>query len=139
MVMFLRTSEEIVAKYYNKHCEYEEKRLFQDHYHMLEFIITFHYLKKYIPKEPSYILDCGCGSGTYAIVLAGMGHYVALVDISEKLLELAKKKFQRTGRMNRVLAIVKTSCRDLSILMMNSLMLCYVLDLYIIFRTQRIG
>ena len=80
---------------------------------MLEFIVTFYYLKKHIPY-PSRILDCGCGSGVYSIVLAGMGHYVALVDISEQLLELARKKFQRTGRMDKVLAITKTPSTDLS-------------------------
>jgi len=80
---------------------------------MLEYIVTFHYLRKYLPRSGT-ILDCGCGSGNYAIVLAGMGYHVALVDISEKLLNLAKKKFLRAGRTENLICAVNTSSTNLS-------------------------
>jgi len=103
----------IVERYYEHHADYEDKRLFQDPYHMLEFIVTFYYLRKYLP-EAGDILDCGCGSGNYAIVLAGMGYNVALVDISQKLLNIATEKFRRTNRLSKLISVVKTSSTDLS-------------------------
>jgi len=63
---------------------------------------------KYLPKSGD-ILDCGCGSGNYAIVLAGMGYRVALVDISQRLLDMAVEKFGRTGRLDRIISVEKTS------------------------------
>ena len=105
--------EKIVEHYYDFHAEYESTRLFQDPYHMLEFIVTFHYLKKHLPKKGK-VLDCGCGSGNYAIVLAGMGYRVALVDISQRLLDIAVEKFRRTGRLDRLISVVKTSSTNLS-------------------------
>jgi len=103
----------IVERYYDHHAGYEDRRLFQDPYHMLEFIVTFHYLRKYLP-ETGNILDCGCGSGNYAIVLAGMGYNVALVDISQRLLDIAAEKFRRTNRLSKLISVVKTSSTDLS-------------------------
>jgi len=107
-------ASDIVRRYYNHHAEYEDKRLFQDKYHMLEFIVSFYYLRKYLPKRGN-ILDCGCGSGNYSIVLAGMGYNVALVDISSKLLEIAKNKFLRCGRQDKIIAIVNTSSTNLGV------------------------
>jgi len=103
----------VVERYYDRHAGYENRRLFQDPYHMLEFIVTFHYLRKYLP-EMGNILDCGCGSGNYAIALVGMGYNVALVDISQRLLDIAVEKFRRTNRLSRLISAVKTSSTDLS-------------------------
>ena len=102
----------MVERYYDFHSDYEDRRLFQDPYHMLEFIVTFHYLRKYLPRSGD-LLDCGCGSGNYAIVLAGMGYRVALVDISQRLLDIALEKFRRTNRLDRIISVVRTSSTDL--------------------------
>ncbi len=113
MLDYYKSSVPIVKRYYDYHAEYEAMRLFQDPYHMLEFIVTFHYLKKYL-RGSGDILDCGCGSGNYAIVLAGMGYRIALVDISQKLLDIAVEKFRRANRTNRLISVVRTSATDLS-------------------------
>ena len=106
-------SEEFVAKYYDEIAENEVKRLFKDKYHLLEYIVTMHYINKYFPKSGK-ILDCGCGPGHYAIALARRGYRVALVDISVRLLEVAKRRFEEEKLEDRIIAIMKTSSTNLS-------------------------
>ena len=40
--------------------------------------------------EPLRVLDAGCGQGTQAIALAGLGHHVVGLDLSDALLETAR-------------------------------------------------
>ena len=40
--------------------------------------------------EPLRVLDAGCGQGTQAIALAGLGHHVVGIDLSDALLEAAR-------------------------------------------------
>jgi len=42
MVCASMLGKSIVERYYDYHSNYEDRRLFQDPYHMLEFIVTFH-------------------------------------------------------------------------------------------------
>jgi ubiquinone/menaquinone biosynthesis C-methylase UbiE len=58
-----------VREWYDSKANYEWKRLFQDAYHRLEFIVHMHFLDKYLPKE-GLILDAGGGPGRYTIELA---------------------------------------------------------------------
>lgn len=44
------------------------------------------------PRENMRILDVGCGTGNYSIKLSQLGCSVVGVDISENMLEIAKKK-----------------------------------------------
>lgn len=57
----------------------------------LEFIINWHYIKKYLPIEGK-ILDNGAGPGKYAMELAKLGLHVTLSDLTPKLVEIAEKK-----------------------------------------------
>ena len=43
-------------------------------------------------KKVSSILDIGCGTGSHALPFADMGYAVTGVDISEDMLEIARKK-----------------------------------------------
>ncbi|MFB0567325.1 MAG: class I SAM-dependent methyltransferase, partial [Candidatus Bathyarchaeia archaeon] len=60
---------EMVKRWYDARAEYEWIRLFQDGYHQLEYLITMHFLEKYLPSK-GLILDAGGGPGRYAIELA---------------------------------------------------------------------
>lgn len=44
------------------------------------------------PTKGMHVLDAGCGTGNYSIKLARLGCTVTGVDISEKMLAIAKKK-----------------------------------------------
>jgi len=59
----------VIKEFYDTHAEREWRRLFHDAYHRLEFIVTMHFLDKYLPKA-GLILDAGGGPGRYTIELA---------------------------------------------------------------------
>ena len=84
-----------VADYYNAAPEQEWERL-NTPYANIEFTTTLFLIDKYFNKSGK-ILDVGSGPGRYALALAKKGYEVALVDISEKELELAKKHFKDQG------------------------------------------
>lgn len=101
--------------YYDKMGEKEWTRLVKDPYHRLEFEITMHFLRKYLP-ETGRILDAGGGPGRYAIELAKMGCQVVLQDISPVQLDIARQKMEEEGEevRNRVAEIAEGNVTDLS-------------------------
>lgn len=104
---------ETVRRWYDTHAEYEWIRLFQDRYHQLEYLVTMHFLERYLPKT-GLVLDAGGGPGRYAIELAKRGYEVVLLDLSPKCLEIAKRKVRKAGVGDRVKEIVEGSVTDLS-------------------------
>lgn len=52
----------------------------------------------FLPRRGSRVLDVGCGTGNFSIKLAGYGCHVTGVDLSEKMLEIAKSKAKREKR-----------------------------------------
>ena len=103
-----------VRKYYDEHAESEWKRLFRDGYHRLEFLVTTHYLERYLPKT-GLVLDAGGGPGRYSIELAKKGYDVVLLDISPKCLEVAEKKIARAHVGGKVKQIVEGSIIDMGV------------------------
>jgi len=103
----------IVKKYYDEHAEGEWKRLLHDPYRRLEFIVTMHFLDKYLPKK-GVILDAGGGPGRYSVELAKKGYYVVLFDLSPKCLEVARKRIARAHVEDRI-RLVEGSITDMSI------------------------
>jgi len=83
--------KDMIKDWYNKTAEYEWERLQQDPYHQVEFIVTMHFLEKYLPKK-GLILDAGGGPGRYTIELAKRGYNIILLDLIPKMLEIAKRK-----------------------------------------------
>jgi ubiquinone/menaquinone biosynthesis C-methylase UbiE len=106
-------SKILVKEYYQKYGIKEWKRLFQDPYHKLEFDTTLYFLKKYLPKK-GLILDAGGGPGRYTIELAKLKYDVVLLDLTPKLLEIAKEKIKKEKVENMVKEIVEGSIDDLS-------------------------
>ena len=105
--------KELVRKYYSELGVKEWKRLVKDPYHRLEFDTTMYFLKKYLPKK-GLILDAGGGPGRYTIELAKMGYNVILLDLTPKLLEIARKKIRKARVQSMVKQIIEGSIDDLS-------------------------
>jgi len=59
-----------------------------------------------LPSEGCDILDAGGGTGFYSLPLAAKGHRVTILDLSEKMLELAQRKAERMGLADKVQTIV---------------------------------
>lgn len=104
---------EVVRRYYDETAEREWGRLVSGPYHRLEFIITMHFLGKYLP-EKGLILDAGGGPGRYAIELAKKGYQVVLLDLSPKCLEIAIREKEKAGVKEKVKKIVEGSITNLS-------------------------
>ncbi len=104
---------ETVRRWYDAHAEYEWERLFQDGYHQLEYLVTMHFLERYLPKN-GLILDAGGGPGRYTIELAKRGFSVVLLDLSPRCLEIAKREVRKAGVGDKVKEIVVGSVTDLS-------------------------
>lgn len=84
----MKTDQEIIAKHYDEDPVKEWNRL---KIHPFEFLITCHFIEKYIGRNGS-ILDVGEGPGRYSIHFAKEGHKVTLLDLSQGNISLAKKK-----------------------------------------------
>lgn len=105
--------EKLVKGWFAKTADYEWKRLKQDAYHQLEFIVTNHFLEKYLPKK-GLVLDAGGGPGRYTIELAKKGYDVILLDLVKKMLEIAKKQIKKERVQRKVKRMVEGSVTDLS-------------------------
>jgi len=105
--------EEMVKEWFTKTTRGEWRRLRQAPYHQIEFIVTMHFLEKYLPKH-GLVLDAGGGPGRYAIELAKRGYDVVLLDLVPEMLKLAKKKIRRAGVLRKVKQFVQGSVEDLS-------------------------
>jgi len=103
----------MVKEWFTKTAEYEWRRLKQDPYHQIEFIVTMHFLNKYLP-ETGLLLDAGGGPGRYTIELAKRGYNVVLLDLVPEMLRLAERRIRRARVKRRVKQIVEGSVEDLS-------------------------
>ena len=83
-----------VKDFYNESAEKEFLRTHEDAAHLLEFQTTEYIYKKYL-KKGMKILDAGGGPGRYTIDLAKQGYHMTLLDISDKELEIAKRKIKQ--------------------------------------------
>ncbi len=104
-----------VAQIYNQDPEREWHRLVLDSYHSLEFLVTMHYLQKYLPPS-GRILDAGGGPGRYSIELCKAGYEVVLLDLSSGNIALAQNKLksQPQAVQKRLVEFVVGDVRDLA-------------------------
>lgn len=106
--------EDIVKEWFTKTVRDEWRRLRRDPYHQIEFLVTRHFLEKYLPKR-GLVLDAGGGPGRYTIELAKRGYNIVLLDLAPEMLKLAKKKIKRAGVQGRIKQIIEGSITDLSV------------------------
>ena len=111
------TDFEKVKNYY-KHFD-EKNRLRNDNSGKLEFLMTMSILEKNLPPlgdgdatEVS-VLDLGGGAGVYSFPLAKKGYKVTLADLSETLLEQAKKQ-KEEDKVENLIACDQVNATDLS-------------------------
>ena len=98
-----------IAAFYNNDPEREHSRLER---HQLEYDLTWIYLNQYLPIR-GHILEIGGGTGRYTLALAKQGYLVTVVDLSEKLLEMGRKRIMEEGLENQV-RLVLGDARELS-------------------------
>jgi SAM-dependent methyltransferase len=84
----------------------------------LEHLITSHALERHLPPPDTAprVLDAGGGPGRYTIELAARGYRPTLLDLSPRLLDLARRRIAEAGRVveERVEAVLAGSITDLS-------------------------
>ena len=66
--------------------------LYEDKSYRQECNFVKHVFETYSEKKVNSILDLGCGTGSHALPFADMGYAVTGVDISENMLDIARKK-----------------------------------------------
>jgi len=76
--------------------------------------IAWENIRRFLPKSRNgLILDAGGGTGYWAIKLAKLGYRIVLTDISESMLEVAKRKIGKEKLQNRI-EIRVADIRDMS-------------------------
>ncbi|SEQ12900.1 Methyltransferase domain-containing protein [Treponema bryantii] len=115
------TDFEKVKNYY-KHFD-EKNRLRNDNSGKLEFLMTMRILEKNLPALDDgakiSVLDLGGGAGVYSFPLAKKGYKVTLADLSETLLEQAKKQ-KEEDKVENLISCDQVNATDLSCYKDNS-------------------
>jgi SAM-dependent methyltransferase len=108
--------EEIRAAY-DRDADREWNRLEGGAQHRLEYLVTQHVLQQHLPQPTPdvRILDAGGGPGRYTMVLAEQGYRVTLLDLSPRLLEIARSRIVElpTATQERIENVVEGSITDL--------------------------
>ena len=75
-----------IKAHYNRNTESDR---FSSPQGRLEYERTKAIISRHLPSSSAEILDVGGGTGAYSFWLAGLGHTVSMVDISEAQIEMA--------------------------------------------------
>jgi len=100
-----------VESYYDdKSPEYD--LMFDTLYFAISDAITWRHLEPYLPRRTdTKILDAAGGTGRWSIRMAKEGCHVTLLDISEQMLDVARKKVEEEG-LGHLIDIKKGEIRD---------------------------
>jgi len=91
------TIEEIRAYYDRVADSYDGRAAANPHITILNNV-TWKWITGHLPKDKrSRVLDAGGGTGKWAIPIAKLGYEVTLLDISAKMLMVARKKIEEQG------------------------------------------
>lgn len=58
---------------------------------------VWYYLQKHLPPTPATVLELNCGTGIDAAHLSALGYELTATDVSEKMIEVARKKHAKPG------------------------------------------
>ena len=115
------TDFEKVKNYY-KHFD-EKNRLRNDNSGKLEFLMTMRILEKNLAalgdESEVSVLDLGGGAGVYSFPLAKKGYKITLADLSETLLEQARKQ-KEEDKVENLISFDQVNATDLSCYKDNS-------------------
>lgn len=103
----------MIKEWYTKKASSEWRRLKRDPYRQIEFLVTMHFLEKHLPRS-GLVLDAGGGPGRYTIELAKRGYDIVLLDITPRMLKIARRQIREAGVQGRVKQVVEGSIVDLS-------------------------
>ncbi len=78
---------------------------------LLEFERTRELLSRFLPAPPLRVVDVGGAAGSYAFWLAGLGYDVHLLDVTPRLVDLARQ--QNGGATHRLASIAEGDARRL--------------------------
>jgi SAM-dependent methyltransferase len=99
--------------FYNACGEAEWERLERSAYGRLQAVIHTDFLQRYI-QQGARVLDAGSGPGRFSIIAARCGAHVTVLDISDKQLELAKRKIAEARLSDKIEQFVQADIADLS-------------------------
>jgi S-adenosylmethionine-dependent methyltransferase len=103
---------ELVAKHYGTSAfDFETTRLTE--LCPVEFAITKRMLDRWIP-DGALVADIGVGAGHYAEHLAARGCRIHLIDVTERLLDLAAARLESAGLAAQLAGVTQSSATDLS-------------------------
>lgn len=70
----------------------------------IEYMITTHFLNRYLPKS-GLILDAGSGPGRYAVDLVRKGYRVVMFDLLHEMLQLGQQKVAENKMQEKVMLV----------------------------------
>ncbi|WP_026658065.1 class I SAM-dependent methyltransferase [Butyrivibrio sp. AC2005] len=88
---------------------FEEKRLFFTKANETEYIVTMHYIHKYLRKNAN-IIDVGAGAGAYSAALADEGYFVDALDLHPTHIDRMNEVFKDSDKVK----VGKADALDLS-------------------------
>lgn len=89
-----------VEQFYMQGAIREWERLERGPYQQLEFMLTMHFLRQYLPKG-GVILDAGGGPGRYTLTLCREGRDVVLCDLAAGNIALTREHFANESKKVR--------------------------------------
>lgn len=87
----------VIENHYNNYDE--DSRLIKDKAHNIEFVLTKHYIDKYL-KKGDKILEIGAGTGRYSLYYADLGYDVTSIEFVEHNLDILKSKITPNMRID---------------------------------------
>ena len=91
-----------IESYYNKKSADYDK-VFDTLYFKVYDEITWRYLEPYVPSSSdALVLDAGGGTGRWSLRMARKGCKLVLLDISEGMLNVAKRMIEKEGLQSRI-------------------------------------